>query len=74
LPETNHVRRHSVKVKVIDTPVLFSRVEPGDVEDKLQAWLDDNPDAGIEHVAQTPLMGGFDGETRRLLVTIFYRE
>jgi hypothetical protein len=61
-----------VKVKVIDAPVLFSRVEPDDVEGKLQAWLDDNPDAGIEHVAQTPLTG-FD-ETRRLLVTIFYRE
>jgi hypothetical protein len=62
-----------VRVKVIDAPVLFSRVEPDDVEGKLQAWLDDNPDAGIEHVAQTPLTG-FDGETRRLLVTIFYRE
>ena len=49
-----------------------SRVEPDDVEEKLQAWLDDNPDARIEQVAQTPLTG-FDGETRRLLVTIFYR-
>ena len=62
-----------MKIKVMVTPVLFSRVEPDDVEEKLQAWLDDNPNAGIEQVAQTPLTG-FDGETRRLLVTIFYRD
>jgi hypothetical protein len=62
-----------MKVKVIDTPVLFSSIEPDEVEEKLQAWLDDNPNARIEHVAQTPLTG-FDGETRRLLVTIFYRD
>jgi hypothetical protein len=62
-----------MKVKVIITPVLFSRVEPDDVEEQLQAWLEDNPNASIEQVAQTPLTG-FDGETRRLLVTIFYRE
>jgi hypothetical protein len=62
-----------VKVKVIVTPMLFSRVEPDDVEEQLQAWLDDNPNARIEQVAQTPLTG-FDGETRRLLVTIFYRD
>jgi hypothetical protein len=43
------------------------------VEEQLQAWLNDNPNASIEHVVQTPLTG-FDGETRRLLVTIFYRE
>ena len=62
-----------MKVKVIVTPMLFSRVEPDDVEEQLQAWLDDNPNARIEQVAQTPLTG-FDGETRRLLVTIFYRD
>jgi hypothetical protein len=62
-----------MKVKVIVTPVLFSSVEPDDVEEMLQAWLNDNPNARIEQVAQTPLTG-FDGETRRLLVTIFYRE
>ena len=62
-----------MKVKVIVTPVLFSRVEPDDVEEMLQAWLDDNPNARIEQVAQTPVTG-FDGETRRLLVTIFYRD
>jgi hypothetical protein len=62
-----------MKVKVIDTPMLFSRVEPDDVEEMLQAWLNDNPNARIEQVAQTPLTG-FDGETRRLLVTIFYRD
>jgi len=62
-----------VKVKVIVTPVLFSSVEPDDVEEMLQAWLNDNPNARIEQVAQTPLTG-FDGETRRLLVTIFYRD
>jgi hypothetical protein len=62
-----------MKVKVIVTPVLITRVEPDDVEEQLQAWLNDNPNARIEHVAQTPLTG-FDGETRRLLVTIFYRD
>jgi hypothetical protein len=62
-----------MKVKVIDIPGLFSSVEPDDVEEMLQAWLDDNPNARIEQVAQTPLTG-FDGETRRLLVTIFYRD
>jgi hypothetical protein len=62
-----------MKTKVIDIPVLFSSVEPDDVEEKLQAWLNDNPNAGIEHVAQTPLTG-FDGETRRLLVTVFYSD
>jgi predicted secreted protein len=62
-----------MKVKVIVTPVLITRVEPDDVEEMLQAWLDDNPNARIEQVAQTPLTG-FDGETRRLLVTIFYRD
>jgi hypothetical protein len=62
-----------VKVKVIVTPVLFSSVEPDDVEEMLQAWLNDNPDARIEQVAQTSLTG-FDGETRRLLVTIFYHD
>ena len=62
-----------MKVKVIVTPVIITKVEPDDVEEKLQAWLNDNPNASIEHVAQTPLTG-FDEETRRLLVTIFYRE
>jgi hypothetical protein len=62
-----------MKVKVIDIPGLFSSVEPDDVEEKLQAWLNDTPNARIEQVAQTPLTG-FDGETRRLLVTIFYRD
>jgi hypothetical protein len=62
-----------MKTKVIDIPGLFSSVEPDDVEEKLQAWLNDNPNARIEQVAQTPLTG-FDGETRRLLVTIFYRD
>ena len=62
-----------MKVKVMVTPVLFSRVEPDDVEEMLQAWLNDNPNARIEQVAQTPLTG-FDGETRRLLMTIFYRD
>jgi hypothetical protein len=62
-----------MKVKVIVTPVLITKVEPDDVEEQLQAWLNDNPNARIEQVAQTPLTG-FDGETRRLLVTIFYRD
>jgi hypothetical protein len=62
-----------MKTKVIDIPGLFSSVAPDDVEEKLRAWLNDNPNARIEHVAQTPLTG-FDGETRRLLVTIFYRD
>jgi hypothetical protein len=62
-----------MKTKVIDIPVLFSSVEPDAVEEQLQAGLNDNPNARIEQVAQTPLTG-FDGETRRLLVTIFYRD
>ena len=28
-----------MKVKVIVTPVIITRVEPDDVEEKLQAWL-----------------------------------
>jgi hypothetical protein len=44
------------------------------VEERLQAWLKDNPSAQIEHVIQTPVSLGLEGSTDHLLVTIFYRD
>lgn len=68
---TDHVRRHSVKVKVFE---IFGTGGPDaeQVEKKLQAWLRDNPSAKIEHVAQAPL--AIHGTTNKLIVTIFYRD
>jgi hypothetical protein len=43
------------------------------VEERLQAWLKDNPNAQIEHVVQTPVAQS-EGYTDHLLVTIFYRD
>jgi hypothetical protein len=43
------------------------------VEERLQAWLKDNPSAQIEHVVQTPVAMD-EGGTATLLVTIFYRD
>jgi hypothetical protein len=67
-----------VKVKVLsiyDEPYKGSyRVPPAEqVESTLREWLKDNPNAKIEHVAQTPL-ADLDGRTYSLLVTIFYRD
>jgi hypothetical protein len=44
-----------------------------EVESTLQRWLNDTPNAKIEHVVQTALAGA-DGATYGLLVTIFYRD
>jgi hypothetical protein len=50
------------------------RVPPAEqVESTLREWLKDNPNAEIEHVAQTPL-ADLDGRTYSLLMTIFYRD
>lgn len=62
-----------MKVKVLEvrkgqgnlTPI------PADVENAIQGWLNDSPNAKIVHVVQTPL-ADLDGRTYRLLVTIFY--
>jgi hypothetical protein len=71
-----------VKVNVLVVPFpIRSRetveeaagADAADVEERLQVWLKDNPNAQIEHVVQTPVSKG-DGYTHHLLVTIFYRE
>ena len=67
-----------MKVKVLsiyDEPYKGSyRVPPAEqVESTLREWLKDNPNAKIEHVAQTPL-ADLDGRTYSLLVTIFYSD
>jgi hypothetical protein len=67
-----------MKVKVLsiyDEPYKGSyRVPPAErVESTLQEWLKNNPNAKIEHVAQTPL-ADLDGRTYSLLVTIFYHD
>jgi len=65
-----------MKVKVIEIgrEDLGHSPEPEAVENTLQDWLDDNPDASIEHVAQAPVSSEGYGVTNRLLVTIFYRD
>ena len=65
-----------VKVLSIYDPSYrrYSTPPPAEqVESMLQEWLSDNPNAKIEHVAQTPL-ADLDGRTYSLLVTIFYRD
>ena len=67
-----------MKVKVLsiyDEPYKGSyRVPPAEqVESTLQEWLQDNPNAKIEHVVQTPLADSY-GQTWSLLTTIFYRD
>ena len=42
------------------------------VESEVQAWLNDNPHASIEHVAQPPV--AVSEGTLSLLVTLFYRD
>ena len=60
----------------IRADTAYSSVEADDVERKLQAWLNDNHNARIEHVALTPIVSGAVGGSSkpRLLVTIFYRD
>jgi hypothetical protein len=65
-----------MKVKVIEIgrEDLRHTPEPEAVENALQTWLDDNPDASIEHVTQAPVSSEGYGITNRLLVTIFYHD
>ena len=42
-------------------------------ESMLQEWLNNNPNAEIKHVVQTPLADSY-GQTWSLLTTIFYRD
>ena len=65
-----------VKVLSIYDPSYrrYSTPPPAEqVQSMLQEWLNDNPNAEIEHVVQTPL-ADLDGRTYSLLVTIFYRD
>jgi hypothetical protein len=67
-----------VKVNVLEIyrppggPLAGRYISAGDVEERLKAWLKDNPSAQIEHVVQTPVARN-EGWTEYLLVTIFYR-
>jgi len=57
-----------MKVKVLNSfPVRET------LESTLQEWLNDKPNANIDHVVQTPLTDAY-GFVNSLLVTIFYRE
>ena len=64
-----------MKVKVLEVKKGHSSLTPipADVENAIQEWLTDSPNAKIEHVVQTPL-ADLDGRTYRLLVTIFYHD
>ena len=65
-----------VKVLSIYDPSYrrYSTPPPAEqVESMLQEWLNDNPNAKIEHVVQTPLADSY-GQTWSLLTTIFYRD
>jgi len=63
-----------MKVEVIE---LLTRggwlPEAAEIESALREWLNDNPNAEIEHVVQTPLAGPYGG-TSSLLTTIFYHD
>jgi hypothetical protein len=66
-----------VNVKVIESRnrLRGNPPEAAKIESALREWLNDNPNASIEHVAQTPIsVAGVYGETTTLLVTIFYRD
>ena len=65
-----------MKVKVIEIGERTYDTSPESeaVENALQDWLDDNPDASIEHLTQAPVSSEGYGITNRLLVTIFYRD
>ena len=65
-----------VKVLSIYDPSYhrYSTPPPAEqVESMLQEWLNDNPNAKIEYVVQTPLADSY-GQTWSLLTTIFYRD
>lgn len=47
--------------------------EPEAVKNALRAWLDDKPDASIEHVMRAPVSSEGYSVTNRLLMAIFYR-
>jgi hypothetical protein len=65
-----------VKVKAFDIyPKPYNEPYAEDVEKVLQAWLNDNPDARIECVAQTAMLDMASSRVRhRLIVTVFYRD
>jgi hypothetical protein len=74
-PNSRLCKEGFVKVKVIEIERPWSVQVGAEIERALREWLDDNPNASIEHVAQTPISPpGKYGETERLLVTIFYRD
>lgn len=64
-----------MKVKVLEVKKGHSSLTPipADVENAIQGWLTDSPNAKIEHVVQTPLAGPYGG-TSSLLTTIFYHD
>jgi hypothetical protein len=68
-----------MKVKVFELYAQMEvpriRVAPSaeTVERALQEWLNNNPNAKIEHVVPAPLAGD-NGHTSTLLMTIFYRD
>ena len=64
-----------MKVKVLEVKKGHSSLTPipADVENAIQEWLTDSPNAKIEHVVQTPLADSY-GQTWSLLTTIFYRD
>ena len=69
-----------MKVKVMEIELDFSaygrpqKIEK--IESALRGWLEDNPNASIEHVAQIPVasQSNFAGVTTSMLVTLFYRD
>jgi hypothetical protein len=75
-----------MKVKVIKIRAEqrsdYPYPEPEAVENVLHDWLNDNPNASIEHVALTPVehvaeapyYGSRQVSVRTLIVTIFYRD
>jgi hypothetical protein len=69
-----------MKVKVMEIESDFSTYgrpqKIAKIESALREWLDDNPNASIEHVAQMPVASHSNapGLTTSVLVTIFYRD
>ena len=65
-----------MKVKVMRIEGDYGVIPDYVVQSRLQEWLDDNPNAKIEHITQTAwVIPGTDDEGyAQLLVTIFYRD
>jgi hypothetical protein len=73
-----------VKVNVLDIVLTSSTGNAAALEERLQAWLKDNPSAQIEHVIETrveefrdPLVSKgttYATSEDHFLVTIFYRD